>query len=95
MMGHHITFHASGNKVHVKWLQPPNEFAQLLDVVKAAMNAKHRTASSSQAEPIPPGPSSPADHVLATLQKLGELRDAGVVTPAEFEAEKAELLRRV
>ncbi|RYF44349.1 MAG: SHOCT domain-containing protein [Comamonadaceae bacterium] len=35
-----------------------------------------------------------ADDVLATLKKLGELCDAGVVTPEEFESKKAELLAR-
>jgi hypothetical protein len=29
------------------------------------------------------------------LKQLGELRDAGVVTPEEFEAKKAEILSRV
>ena len=33
--------------------------------------------------------------VLETLKKLGELRDAGVVTPEEFEAKKTELLARL
>ncbi|WP_246458932.1 SHOCT domain-containing protein [Streptomyces himalayensis] len=29
------------------------------------------------------------------LRQLGELRDAGIVTPEEFEAKKADLLRRL
>jgi Short C-terminal domain len=37
---------------------------------------------------------APAD-VLEQLRKLGELRDAGVLTDAEFAAKKAELLGRV
>lgn len=36
-----------------------------------------------------------ADDVLATLERLGTLRDAGVVTAEEFEAKKAELLARL
>jgi hypothetical protein len=36
-----------------------------------------------------------ADGPLEQLRKLGELRDAGVVTAEEFEAKKAELLGRV
>ncbi|MCK6081295.1 SHOCT domain-containing protein [Microbacterium sp. EYE_5] len=39
-------------------------------------------------------PAQPND-ALETLRKLGELRDAGVVTPAEFELKKAELLARL
>jgi hypothetical protein len=38
----------------------------------------------------------PLDHdVLEQLRKLGELRSAGVLTDAEFEAKKAELLVRI
>ena len=38
---------------------------------------------------------SAAADPLEQLHKLGELRDAGLVTDEEFEAKKAELLRRV
>ncbi|WP_327708081.1 SHOCT domain-containing protein [Streptomyces sp. NBC_00464] len=29
------------------------------------------------------------------LRRLGELRDAGVISPGEFEAKKADFLRRL
>jgi len=32
------------------------------------------------------------DELIAKLQQLGELRGSGVLTPAEFEAQKAKLL---
>ena len=38
--------------------------------------------------PVPP----PADDPLDKLKKLGELRDSGVLTADEFEAQKAEIL---
>lgn len=41
------------------------------------------------------GPEPLAGDPLAQIRKLAELRDAGVLTDAEFEAKKAELLRRV
>jgi hypothetical protein len=91
MMGHSIAFHASGNRVQVKWLQPPADFAAFLEVVKEAMNAKH-----VQAIPTPPsGSERSSDDVFEQLHKLGALRDAGIVTPEEFEAKKAELLGRL
>ena len=48
-------------------------------------------------EPPPPAyaPPPPADDtpdMLDQLQKLGELRDAGVLTEAEFAAQKAKIL---
>jgi hypothetical protein len=41
--------------------------------------------------PAPPA-GSPEGDKLDTLRKLGELREAGVLTDAEFEAKKAEIL---
>jgi hypothetical protein len=42
-----------------------------------------------------PGAPPPDADVLEQLRKLGELRKAGVLTGAEFEAKKAELLGRI
>ncbi len=44
--------------------------------------------------PLPAG-AKPSGDALEQLGRLGHLRDTGVLTPAEFEAKKAELLRRV
>ncbi|GAA4690915.1 SHOCT domain-containing protein [Nocardioides conyzicola] len=41
--------------------------------------------------PAPPAPSS-SDDLIGQLQKLGALRDQGVLTDAEFQAQKARLL---
>jgi hypothetical protein len=38
--------------------------------------------------PVPAGPSP----MLDQLRQLGELRDSGVLTPAEFDAQKAKVL---
>jgi hypothetical protein len=49
------------------------------------------------APPLPP-PAAPAqagstiDQQLAQLKQLGDLRDAGILTPAEFDAKKAVIL---
>ena len=42
--------------------------------------------------PPPPPADSGTDDMIEQLQKLGQLRDAGVLTDAEFEAQKAKLL---
>jgi hypothetical protein len=43
-----------------------------------------------EAPPAPAGPST--DDKLAQLKELGELKAAGVLTEAEFEAQKAKIL---
>ena len=55
----------------------------------AAAARSRRAAHSGPAAP------APDPDVLEQLRKLGELRTAGVLTDAEFEAKKAELLGRI
>jgi hypothetical protein len=45
-----------------------------------------------QAYAPPPAPAADAPDMLDQLQKLGELRTAGVLTEAEFAAQKAKIL---
>lgn len=90
LMGHTITFFASGNRVDMKWILEGPDLSVLTRHVKAAMSASSTPAATTP----PPAPSSP-DAVLAQLKQLGELRDAGVVTHAEFESKKAEMLARL
>lgn len=40
----------------------------------------------------PPPPNGDLVHQMELLRQLGELRDAGVLTDAEFEAKKAKIL---
>ncbi|MDQ1511414.1 MAG: Short C-terminal domain, partial [Actinomycetota bacterium] len=42
-----------------------------------------------------PGPAARAPSVPEQLQQLADLRDRGVLTAAEFEAKKAQLLERM
>ena len=45
-----------------------------------------------QAPPQQAAPAAPAPDPIAQLKELGELRDSGVLTDAEFEAQKAKIL---
>ena len=57
--------------------------------------AQEEQAAAEQAPPEPqydePAPSG-TDDKLAQLKQLGELRDAGVLTDAEFENQKGKIL---
>jgi hypothetical protein len=51
------------------------------------------TAQQQYAEPPPPPPAGPStDDKLEQLKDLGELKASGVLTEAEFEAQKAKIL---
>jgi hypothetical protein len=64
----------------------------------AEKDAQQQAAQQPQQEPqqvvyAAPPPAAPSmDDKLADLQKLGELKAAGVLTDAEFEAQKAKIL---
>jgi hypothetical protein len=47
---------------------------------------------AEQAPPPPPPPADQGPDMLAQLKELGALKDSGVLTEAEFEAQKAKLL---
>ena len=52
-------------------------------------------AVTPAATPAAPAPAMSADEVMATLEKLGELKSKGILTDEEFAAKKAELLKKL
>jgi hypothetical protein len=82
-----IVIFASGNKSEISNVNK-DDGKEMVDKVR------HRLSSPREAAPPAPQAAPPADP-MEQLKKLGELRDAGVVTPEEFEAKKAELLGRM
>ena len=62
----------------------------------AAYAQQQQAAPQQYQQPAPPPPAAaPApvtDDVIAQLEKLGKLRDSGVLTDFEFETQKARLL---
>jgi Short C-terminal domain len=54
---------------------------------------RQQQANAQQAPPPPPQPAAPAQtDVVGQLQKLGELKAAGILTEEEFAAQKAKIL---
>jgi len=55
--------------------------------------AEQEGAQQQYQEPVQAAPAAPSqEDKLEQLQKLGELKTAGVLTEAEFEAQKAKIL---
>lgn len=61
---------------------------------QADAQAYQQQQAQAPAPPPPPAPapSSGGGDTIEQLKQLGELRDAGVLTDAEFEAQKAKVL---
>jgi len=78
--------------------------AHVVDFKKAMLNAKNQLedgirrpalASAAAAPSVSSRTAGSSDDVTVTLSKLADLRDKGAITPAEYEAKKAELLGRL
>lgn len=54
--------------------------------------AAQRTASYQEQMAPPPAPAAPPVDVISQLKQLGELKEQGILTEAEFAAQKAKLL---
>ncbi len=63
----------------------------------AAQDEQQQQQAYEQQQPAPapaPAPAAPsADDTLAQLKQLGELKQAGVLTDAEFEVQKQKILQ--
>ena len=79
----------------------PGQLAAVLELVAAAVPPPDPEPAQPESAPVGTraagtGPAaSPPPDVVDLLRKLGDLRDAGVLTEDEFSAKKAELLRRI
>ncbi len=67
--------------------------AQVQAQVAAQLAAQQPAAAPAAAPPPPPAaPAAGADDTIAQLQKLAELKTAGILTEEEFAAQKAKIL---
>jgi Short C-terminal domain len=77
-----------------KWAaQEDQQAAQDEQAAKAQAYDQQAAAQQQAYAAPPPQPAAPAqDDMLTQLQKLGELKAAGVLTEEEFAAQKAKIL---
>jgi len=84
ILGHKITFFASGNKATLKWIKEG-------DFQKFVSEVKNRIGKKEEAEAI----SEPVVDIPTQIKKLSELKDQGILTEEEFETKKKELLDKI
>ncbi len=62
--------------------------------LQAGLQGGSNAAAAGAAVPVAPAGAKPED-VMATLEKLGELKAKGILTQEEFDSKKAELLKKL
>lgn len=91
LIGRKLSFFASGNKVALDRIKDLAAFEEFTAVFKSRIAGALPQAAAAENS----ASSAASDVVFDQLRKLGELRDAGIVTAGEFDAKKAELLARL
>ena len=96
MMGHNVTFFASGNKAHMKWISDLSAMQEFVSTVKGHMGA-NAVAEQPPPPPRAPEPTGSDDRasVIEAIKQLGELHASGILSDDEFSAKKSELLARL
>lgn len=91
-----LTVFTSGNKAEIKQMDR-KDGKVIADEIRQRLSAPPAPAPTpAAAAPAPvAAESTGAEDVYESLRQLGALRDAGIVTPEEFETKKRELLSRI
>jgi hypothetical protein len=82
MMGHVVSFFASGNKAKMKWINH-GDINQFVTYVKQNIGKKEVRQENEPQKQL---------DTTDELKKLAELKDIGVITEEEFAAKKKQLL---
>jgi len=89
-----IPVDVDGDRVRIPWDQIGSVDKFVSSLASLAQTARSASPAESVA-PAPPPETVGASDPLDDLKRLGRLRDAGILTEAEFAAEKARLLERI
>lgn len=91
MGGETLTVYASSNTAEIKQMMHGQA-----DALSRAFRGLAQAAAARSQQPAPASQASAsAPDPLAQLERLADLRDRGIVSAEEFEAKKAELMRRL
>jgi hypothetical protein len=83
-----LTVFVAGHKHEITDVRPKQRAVEIGDYVRTRAGERPAEAAPTPESAAPPD-------AMDQLRKLAELRDAGVLTPEEFEAKKTELLSRM
>lgn len=83
-----IEIYASGNKAEIKNV-PKDQVRTFAEYVRARITAPKPPATQSAAQ------TKQQDDILAQIEKLGKLKEQGIITEEEFVAKKKEILAKL
>jgi hypothetical protein len=84
---HDVTVYASGNTIVMSM--------DATDAEKLRSLVMEQVLRGPSGPATPAAPTSTGDAVIEQIKKLAELRDAGILTPEEFDEKKSDLLGRL
>jgi cell pole-organizing protein PopZ len=92
MAGHSVATHSAQQQQH-----EADQDAQLAEMQQQAAYPPQQASAPPPQYATAPAPveNAPAQDPIEMLQRLGELKAAGVLTEEEFQAKKAELLKQI
>jgi hypothetical protein len=93
VLGARLVVNAGGDEWMLQNVYPKEAVDEIAGVIRS--EAIRSEARNRQSPPSPPATEARAPDVMDQLKKLGELRDAGILTNEEFDAKKAVLLSRL
>lgn len=82
MMGHKISFFASGNKASMKWINQ-GDIQKFIETVKSKLGKKDVAPGGGNID------------ITDQIKKMADLKEAGILTEEEFQAKKTELLAKM
>ena len=87
-----ITIYASGNKEQIRSV-PKDQVRQFSDFLRNKMSLVNNKSQGSQPPTLVASSPAPVVSVADELKKFAELRDLGVISEEEFNAQKSRLLQ--
>ena len=87
-----ITIYASGNKEQIRSV-PKDQVRQFSDFLRNRVSLVNNKSQESQPPTLVASSPAPVVSVADELKKFAELRDLGVVSEEEFNAQKSRLLQ--
>lgn len=90
LMAGTITIFASGNKAVIDNIIPKQNAVSFADALRQRLTLTSPAATTG-GSPASPSSADP----IELLKRLAELRDAGVISPEDYEAKKSDLLSQI